>query len=217
MPRIKKEWYDQLIVIDGGSTDGTLEYLRKNGYFVRVQQGKGIRTALDQAFCWVDGDIVITFTPDGNSIPELIPSLVDKMKEGYDLVIVSRYLAGAKSHDDSFWSGSGNRIFTFLINTIYGSHYTDSLIGFRALKTKTIREIGLANGPVSWFEKQFYQHTSWDFLSSVRCTKRGLKVGEIPGDEPARIGGVEKVSKIKVGLVLFVQLLTERFFNPTEG
>lgn len=214
MPRIKREWYDQLIVIDGGSTDGTLEYCHDHGYFVKVQEGKGIRTALDQAFLLAEGDIVITFTPDGNSIPELIPDVVAKMREGYDMVIVSRYLDGAKSHDDTFLSGIGNRAFTFLINLIYGSHYSDSLIGFRGLQSEVVKKIGLAGGGTNSFEKRYYNHTSWDFLSSVRCAKQKLKVAEIPGDEPPRAGGVEKVNKLKVGLVLLVQLVIERFVNP---
>ncbi len=216
MPRIKKEWYDQLIIIDGGSTDGTQEYARENGYFLKVQEGRGIRTALDQAFSLAEGDIVITFTPDGNSIPELIPPVVKKMSEGYDLVIVSRYLKGAKSYDDSLLSGLGNRAFTFLINKLFKANYTDSLIGFRAFRRETIKKIGLVR-PAFWFEKMFYEHTSWDFLSSVRCAKQKLKVAEIPGDEPARIGGVEKVRKFKVGFVLLVQLIAELFLNPRES
>ena len=217
MPRIKKEWYDQIVIIDGGSTDGTQEYAKENGYFLKVQEGKGIRTALDQAFSLVEGDILITFTPDGTSIPELIPSLVQKMKEGYDMVIVSRYSEGAKSYDDSFLSGKGNRAFTFFINKIYNANCTDSLVGFRAYRKETIKKIGLVSGPAFWFEAMFYEHTSWDFLSSVRCAKRKLKVAEIPGDEPARIGGVEKVQKFKVGFVLFIQMIAEIFLNPKES
>jgi len=217
MPRIKKEWYDQLIIVDGGSTDGTLEYCKDNGYFVKVQEGKGIRTALDQGFHLVEGDIVITFTPDGNSIPELIPSVVEKMKQGYDMVIVSRYLQGARSQDDSWLSGMGNWAFTFLINTIFRAHYTDSLIAFRAFKTETIKKIGLADGPANAFEKKFYRYTSWDFLSSVRCAKRKMRVADIPGDEPSRIGGVAKVSKTRFGLVMLVQLILERFLDPPAG
>lgn len=215
MPRIKREWYDQLIIIDGGSTDGTQEYAKENGYFLKVQEGKGIRTALDQAFSLVEGDVLITFTPDGNSIPELIPEVVSKMREGYDLVIVSRYKGGAKSYDDSALSGLGNKTFTFLINKLFKANYTDSLIGFRAFKKDTVRKIGLIR-PAFWFEKMFYEHTSWDFLSSVRCAKKKLKVAEIPGDEPARIGGVEKVRKFKVGFVLLVQLIAELFLDPKE-
>jgi glycosyltransferase involved in cell wall biosynthesis len=214
MPRIKPEWYDQLIVIDGGSTDGTLEYCRDNGYFVKIQEGKGIRTALDQAFAIATGDIVITFTPDGNSIPELIPNLIEKMKAGFDMVIVSRYKDGARSLDDSFLSGWGNWAFTFLINMIFRANYTDSLIAFRAFKTEAIKKIRLADGPANSFEKRYYKYTSWDFLSSVRCAKYRMKVADIPGDEPLRIGGVAKVSKTRFGLVMLGQLILERFLEP---
>ena len=53
-----------------------------------------------------------------NSIPELIPSLIKKMREGYDLVIVSRYLEEAVSHDDDYVSGN-------LFGTMAGNSSTD--------------------------------------------------------------------------------------------
>jgi len=211
MPRIKKEWYDQLIIIDAGSTDGTQEYAKENGYFLKIQTGRGVRPALDDAFPLVEGDILITFTPDGNSIPEKIPALIDKMKEGYDLVIVSRYLDGAKSYDDNFLSGKGNKFFTFLIRLFYKENYTDTLVGFRAFKRENIIKTGLGSGPKYWFEKIFYTYTSWDFLSSIRFAKRKLKVAEIPGDEPKRIGGKAMVPKFKVALVALTQLVIEKF------
>lgn len=214
MPRIKKEWYDELVIMDGGSIDGTCEYAKEHGYFLKRQKGRGIRAALDQAFFLTTGDIIITFTPDGNSVPELIPALIEKMKEGFDMVIVSRYLGKARSYDDSIISGLGNRAFTFLINLLHHGRYTDTLVGFRAFRRKTIENIGLVNGPTNWFEKKYFHQTSWDFLSSVRCAKKKLKVGEIAGDEPARIGGEEKVHKLKEGLVLLVQLFLEIFIEP---
>jgi hypothetical protein len=61
---------------------------------------------------YIEGDVVITFSPDGNSIAELIPELVNKMKEGYDMVIVSRYLNEAKSEDDDIITAFGNWLFT---------------------------------------------------------------------------------------------------------
>ena len=59
-----------------------------------------------------------TFSPDGNSIPELIPNLISKMKEDHDMVIVSRYLDDAKSDDDDIITRFGNWLFTKTIKEI---------------------------------------------------------------------------------------------------
>lgn len=189
MPRIKTEWYDQLIILDGGSTDGTLEYAKEQGYFTFVQTKPGIRDAYLEVLPHVEGDVLITFSPDGNSIPELLPDLIAKFKEGYDMVIVSRYLGTAKSEDDDLVTAFGNWLFTATVNWLFKSNYTDVMVIYRAYKTTLIRDLKLDDDKgFTVFEKLFRCKISWEPALSARAARRKLQVGEIPGDEPVRIG-----------------------------
>ncbi len=79
MPKIKREYFEQIIIMDGGSTDGTIEYAREHDYFVYVQKKQGFRHGYTEVLPYVEGDIMLTFSPDGNSIPEAIPELINKM------------------------------------------------------------------------------------------------------------------------------------------
>ncbi len=212
MPLIKKEWCDQIIILDGKSTDGTIEYAKKQGYFVYVQKNPGIRQGYMEVLPYIEGDVILTFSPDGNSIPEIIPELIEKMKEGYDMVIVSRYLEGAKSDDDDIITGFGNWLFTKTINVLHGGHYTDAMVIYRAYKKDLIYSLDMdKDESYSTPERLFRTKIGWEPLLSVRAAKRKLKVTEIPGDEPPRIGGERKLQIIKWGGALYLQVLLEKF------
>ena len=212
MPKIKKEWYDQLIVLDGGSTDGTIEYAKQHGYFVYVQKKQGFRQAYTEVLPYIKGDIVLTLSPDGNSIPELIPKLIEKMQEGYDMVIASRYLNGAKSEDDDFITAFGNWFFTKTINLLHGGKYTDVMVIFRAYKTNLIYDLELHKDEgYETAEKLFNTKISWEPLLSTRAAKKKLRIAEIPGDEPLRIGGERKLKVLKWGAAYYFQFIREKF------
>lgn len=202
LPRIEREWVDEILVIDGGSTDGSLEYAQSLGLKTIRQRSKGLIPSYWEALEVAMGDVIIPFSPDGNSIPERIPELVNTMKEGYDMVIVSRYLNGAKSKDDDLVSGFGNWMFTQMINLLFGGHYTDSLVMFRAWKRELVKGFVL-DPTLAGFEPQL----------SIECAKRKLKVTEIPGDEPPRIGGITKKRTLVAGWAILT-LIFKEFFTP---
>ena len=61
-------------------------------------------------------------------------------------------------------------------------------------------------------ERLFNTKISWEPLLSVRATKRKLKIAEIPGDEPARIGGERKLKILKWGAAYYFQFIRELWF-----
>ncbi|MCK5214202.1 MAG: glycosyltransferase [Candidatus Omnitrophica bacterium] len=212
MPLIKPEWYDQLLIVDGQSTDGTIEYCKEMGYPIVIQQKKGMRNAYMESLPHITGDVVLTFSPDGNSIPELIPDCLAKMKEGYDMVIVSRYAEGAKSYDDDAITSFGNKLFTNSINLFHRAKYTDAMVIYRAYKKQMIYDLDLdKDSSYSFEEKLFHTNISWEPLLSIRAAKRKLKLADIPGDEPARDGGERKLQVLRWGAAYYYQVLREIF------
>ncbi len=199
LPRIKKEWVDEILLLDGGSTDGSIEYAESVGFKVTRQKSKGLLEGTKEGHRMVRTDYVIQFTPDNNMIPEKIPELTAKVREGYDMVIVSRYLKGAKSHDDNVITGFGNWMFTTMVNVLFGAHYTDVLGFYRAFRTNLFEELG------------FEIKLSVDTQLCIRCTKKKLRVAEIPGDEPKRIGGASSRSILKNGWIELTTILGEFF------
>jgi glycosyltransferase involved in cell wall biosynthesis len=198
MPHVKKEWVDEILVLDGGSIDGTIEYAKSKNYRVVMQKGKGITNASLEGIKAAKGDYIISFSPDGNSLPEAIPLLVKKINEGYDMVIGSRYLKSAKSEDDDPVTAFGNWMFTKMINICFGGNYTDSLVMVRAFRKDIVKEFH-NNIPRAGLEP----------MLSIWCAKEKLKVTEIPASEPKRIGGERKMSPLFNGLAIVRLILVE--------
>jgi len=213
MPQIDQSWIDQVLVLDGGSTDGTVEYALEQGYDVHVQKKKGIRFAYLEALDKIEGDVIISFSPDGNSPAEAIPRLKEKFAEGYDLVIGSRYLGDAVSDDDDVITRFGNWLFTKTVNILHGAHYTDAMVIYRIFNKSLIYDLDLDKEESYLLpERLFKTVISWEPLMSVRAAKKKMKIGEIPVDEPERIGGERKLQILRWGGAYYFQFFRELFY-----
>ena len=93
----RREWVDQILILDGQSTDGTAEFARAEGCEVYVQKERGIRQRYKEVWPLIRSDVVVTFSPDGNSVVDRLPPPIETMKQGYDLVIVSRRVRSSSS------------------------------------------------------------------------------------------------------------------------
>lgn len=220
MPKIKPEWYDQIIILDGGSTDGTVEYMKEHGYEVTFQKVAGLRKAFIENYRNVTGDIMITFSPDGNSIPELIPDLIAKIREGNDMVIVSRYFGKAKSYDDTFITMLANKFFSNMISLLFGRRYTDAMVIYRGYRKEIVEKLGILKPRSDFYEKHIGRYVSWEPQLSIRCARSKLKTADIPGDEPKRIGDEEsngilpssRIRHFRAGLAC-IALVADEFFR----
>jgi len=215
IPRVDKSLFDELICIDGGSTDGTIEYLEKEGFKVIVQNKKYNekqidlkQTKMSDAYMMgvnaaTSDHIVMPFTPDNNMIPEKLPELIKKAKEGYDYVCVSRYKDGAKSFDDNLITAFGNWMFTNLVNVLFGGKFTDVLGGYKCVKKDLYEKLNINSETA-----RISVHTQL----AIGCLRNNIPYADIPGDEPERIGGKSSVNPLINGMSE-VKTISRAFFN----
>lgn len=196
---IPKEVVDEILVIDGHSTDGTVELVRKLGYPLFFQKEKGFGSAISEAVRRTRGDVLIFITSDYSQNPKDIPKLLEKIQEGYDVVLASRYLPGSGSDDDTFLHYFGNKAFTFLTNLIHGSNFSDCLYFFMAIRKKVLDSLQL-NSP--GFE--------YCIELPIKVHRAGFRVAQIPSFERKRAGGKAKFQGFYHGFKILKKIIKLR-------
>ena len=91
LPKIKKEWAEEWLVVDGNSNDGTVDEVKKLGFNIALQKKKGHGDAVSRGVSDTKSDFILYWGPDGNHELQEIPTLIGKIKEGFDQVIISRF------------------------------------------------------------------------------------------------------------------------------
>jgi glycosyltransferase involved in cell wall biosynthesis len=201
MPQINKNWAEEIVFVDGGSTDGTIEKAKELGFRVIHQQNKGEGNACRIGANETKSDFVMFFSPDGNDLPEDIPKLIEKTKQGHDVVHISRFGKNSISDDANWLEYFGNKMFTFLVNSFFGGSYTDALNGFRIIKRDFWNEL-----------KTDAQYLDIEQQTCIRLAKRKIPIYEIESREPDRIGGQRKMRPLTVGAQLSYQIIKEFIF-----
>lgn len=200
LPRIP-EWVHEVLIVDGLSTDNTIEValsLRKDVKIV-MQEGRGKGAALRSGFKAASGEIIVMLDADGSTDPAEIPVYVGALLAGADFAKGSRFLQGGGTTDMEFHRRMGNLFFTMTARWMFGGTFTDLCYGYNAFWKCAIDGLELdGNG----FEIET--------MMNVRALYFGLKVAEVPSFESPRIHGTSNLHAWRDGLRVLKTLLKER-------
>lgn len=201
-----------VIVADGGSTDGSLDpdFVRSAGVrAVLSKTGPGKLSAqLRMAYAWClrQGYAgIVTIDGNGKDGVEAVADMVARLEEGCDYVQGSRYLPGGAAENTPLERTIANRLIHAPLLSIAGRHwFTDTTNGFRAYSARY-----LLHPEVRPFREEFSVYNLLFYLT-VRAGQLGLKVGHVPvvrrypedGKVPTKIGGfASKLALLKEALV----------------
>lgn len=198
--RIPFDKFDEAFVIDGGSTDGTVEFFQGKGIPVIKQGLRGHGEAYKLGLKKSTNDLIVFFGCDGNNQPEDIPLLIKEIERGSDLAIASRFTRDSRSLDATLIRKFGNRLFVFLVNMRWHVRLTDVFNEFRAIRREAVEKLGLKN---SYFDLELEM--------VIKAIKNKLKLAEVPTVEQYRIGGEAKLSTMRDGLMNLRCFLKEAF------
>jgi glycosyltransferase involved in cell wall biosynthesis len=196
--------YDEIVAVDGGSTDGTLDFYRDHGVRVLSQSRRGRGDAFLKAFAEVEADGYIFFSPDGNEDVKDLARFKPLLESGADMVIASRMMKGSVNEEDAQllrprkWA---NNAFNLAVNLLFrrsGPYITDSINGFRAISRETARQLQL----------DALDYTI-EYQMTIRSLKHRRRVVEFPTAEGARIAGETGAPSIPTGLRFIKRLWTE--------
>lgn len=199
-PKIPFNVVDEVLAVDGHSTDGTVQYLKDKGIKVIRQEKMGRGNAMIEGVRQTSGDIVIFLSSDGNEDPADIPKLVEKLND-HDVAVASRFIKEGHSDDSDdplLIRKFGNKFFTFLVNLIWGANVTDSTNGLRSIWRSAWVKLGI--------DSPYHEA---EFQMTIRAAKLGMKIGEIPTVEGPRIGGRRYASTRKMAWTFAKFLLQE--------
>jgi glycosyltransferase involved in cell wall biosynthesis len=168
---------DQIILVDDGSTDRTLEIAREL-HLTAFVHTRNFGYGANQKTCYTEAlkegaDIVVMLHPDYQYDPTLLPEIVAPIEAGEaDIVLGSRFLGRSTMEQGMpWWKYVGNRFLTRLENWTLGLNLSEYHTGYRAYSRRTLEEI-----PFTLNSDKFV----FDQEMLVQATHLGFKIKEVP-------------------------------------
>lgn len=177
----------EIIVVDGGSKDGTPDIAQKAGAtkVIRFNNKRGKGLELWEAFKVTKGDYIIEIDADLQFDPEQIPLFIDAFKKGAEVVIATR----ENYAESPLWRTFGNKFLSLLTSIVLIYPIHDVLAGFKAAKRDVMLSLDLK-------EKGFMYESE----IVVKAIRMKYKLTQIPVRYKRRMRENSQVSLIKDGL-----------------
>jgi glycosyltransferase involved in cell wall biosynthesis len=195
-------WVHEVILVDGHSTDGTVEVARSLRPDIRIvtQEGQGKGAALRSGFEAATGDIIVMLDADGSMDPVEIRAFVGALLAGADFVKGSRFVQGGGTTDMPLYRKIGNACFVLLTNVLFQTRFTDITYGYNAVWRRHKHALAL-------------EIDDWanEIISNIRAARSKLRVVEVASFEHERLKGEAKLKTFSAGWQILMAILKERF------
>jgi hypothetical protein len=204
VPLIDRYRFDDIYAVDGGSTDGTIEYLRQQGIPVHIQPRKGMNAACSFAFSLCKSDALVFFHPKATVPVNDTLKFRRYFEEGFQLIIASRNIAGGVNEEDTRfiklrkWATT---VFALAIAFLWkreGPRIRDILHGFRGMTIEAFNRIRLQPSGISV-----------DIEMVSKAYKHRLKRIEFPTKEKARPYGMTHFKALPCGIQYMKYIIRE--------
>lgn len=177
------------VIIDDCSRDNTLKICKDNNLnVIHLPVNLGIGGAVQTGYKYAyenNYDIAIQMDADGQHDAKYISALVEKVEEGYDLVIGSRFIE-KQGFQSTFVRRLGINLYSFIIKLFTKKVIKDTTSGYRAVNSKIIK-IFAKNYPVDYPEPE----------TNAYIAKNNFKITELPMKMKTRDTGSSSITPIK--------------------
>ena len=203
----------EIIVVDGNSTDGTVETARRVLPSVKIvhQTRKGKGNAMACGFAAATGDVIVMFDADGSADPAEIPAFVAALVAGADFAKGSRFTAGGGSDDITLLRKSGNAGLNGVANALFGTSYTDLCYGYNAFWADLLPVLDLPpiDAPAPAEGMLWGDGFEIETVLNCRVAAAGLKITEVPSIERQRVFGETNLRTFADGTRVLRTLVAE--------
>ena len=185
----------EIIVVDGNSTDGTIEIVKDTNCKLIIEPRRGYGVALRTGMKAAKGDVVIMVDGDGTYEVKHVNRLLQRLVEtDAEMCLATRMYDPDKAM--GLMNFVGNKIITFCFNMLYKQNLSDTQSGFRAISHSAL-------------EKLDFKETDMAFATEMlaKFAKKGFRMVEVPSSYKIRKYGKTKLKPFSTGIEIFATIL----------